>query len=100
MPMYTTLITADRLDGELGTSDYLIIDCRFDRMVTESGRSADIDALRAEFGRSLGTLPERRTVHYCGSGVSACHNVPAQVHALLWFMERVVPRSESLDGDR
>ena len=37
--------------------------------------------LREAFRTSLGTLPDAATVHYCGSGVSACHNVLAQVHA-------------------
>lgn len=37
--------------------------------------------LRKAFLASLGTLPDARTVHYCGSGVSACHNILAQVHA-------------------
>ena len=38
-------------------------------------------ALRQAFTATLGTLPSSTTVHYCGSGVSACHNVLAQVHA-------------------
>ncbi len=38
-------------------------------------------ALREAFISSLGTLPDADTVHYCGSGVSACHNVLAQVYA-------------------
>jgi thiosulfate/3-mercaptopyruvate sulfurtransferase len=37
--------------------------------------------LHEAFQASLGTLPDGATVHYCGSGVSACHNVLAQVHA-------------------
>lgn len=37
--------------------------------------------LHAALQASLGTLPDGETVHYCGSGVSACHNVLAQVHA-------------------
>jgi len=39
------------------------------------------EALNEVFARTLGTLPDSETVHYCGSGVSACHNVLAQVHA-------------------
>jgi len=38
-------------------------------------------ALRQAFEATLGTLPTSASVHYCGSGVSACHNVLAQVHA-------------------
>lgn len=39
--------------------------------------------LRARLTASLGARPDGATVHYCGSGVSACHNVLAQVHAEL-----------------
>ncbi len=38
-------------------------------------------ALREQLTRSLGILPDAATVHYCGSGVSACHNILAQVLA-------------------
>ncbi len=37
--------------------------------------------LKQAFQGSLGTLPGYESVHYCGSGVSACHNVLAQMHA-------------------
>ncbi len=41
------------------------------------GRFKSADQLRQEFGALLsGTAPER-TVHQCGSGVSACHNLLA-----------------------
>lgn len=49
--------------------------------LTEAGKFRTPNALREAFRRSLGTLPDAATVHYCGSGVSACHNVLAQVHA-------------------
>jgi thiosulfate/3-mercaptopyruvate sulfurtransferase len=35
------------------------------------------DVLRAEFAGLLGSTPLDRVVHYCGSGVSACHNLLA-----------------------
>jgi len=35
------------------------------------------DALRREFAALLGTTPLDRVVHYCGSGVTGCHNVLA-----------------------
>jgi thiosulfate/3-mercaptopyruvate sulfurtransferase len=35
------------------------------------------DVLRREFAALLGTTPLDRVVHYCGSGVSACHNMLA-----------------------
>ncbi len=35
------------------------------------------DVLRGEFAQVLGTTPLEEIVHYCGSGVTACHNVLA-----------------------
>lgn len=35
------------------------------------------DMLRREFAELLGTTPLERVVHYCGSGVTACHNILA-----------------------
>lgn len=47
----------------------------------EDGRWAAPEVLTRQWLDSLGTLPGEATVHYCGSGVSACHNVLAQVAA-------------------
>jgi thiosulfate/3-mercaptopyruvate sulfurtransferase len=33
--------------------------------------------LRREYAELLGATPLHRVVHYCGSGVSACHNILA-----------------------
>lgn len=49
--------------------------------LTEDGSFRSPVELRKAFAASLGTLPDGATVHYCGSGVSACHNVLAQVLA-------------------
>lgn len=49
--------------------------------LTADGRFRPAAELRQALAASLGTLPDDTTVHYCGSGVSACHNVLAQVHA-------------------
>ena len=35
------------------------------------------DTLRREFAALLGVTPLDRVVHYCGSGVTGCHNVLA-----------------------
>lgn len=51
------------------------------RNLEQRGRFLEPAALREAFLGSLGTLPGSSTVHYCGSGVTACHNVLAQVHA-------------------
>jgi thiosulfate/3-mercaptopyruvate sulfurtransferase len=53
----------------------------FKRNLAASGEFLSPAALREVFAESLGTLPDATTVHYCGSGVSACHNVLAQLHA-------------------
>lgn len=45
------------------------------------GRFKAPQALRAEFESVLGGVPPARVVHYCGSGVSACHNLFAMTLA-------------------
>lgn len=45
------------------------------------GRFKSADALRAEFLPLLGRVPLAETVHQCGSGVTACHNLLAMEHA-------------------
>lgn len=39
------------------------------------------EALRAQFKQIIGTTAPEQVVHYCGSGVTACHNVLAMEHA-------------------
>jgi thiosulfate/3-mercaptopyruvate sulfurtransferase len=41
------------------------------------GRFKDPSVLRGEFGALLGALAPADAVHYCGSGVTACHNLLA-----------------------
>ena len=41
------------------------------------GRFKDSEALRHEFGALLGDREPGEIVHYCGSGVAACHNALA-----------------------
>lgn len=53
----------------------------FRKNLDASGRFLPPALLKEAFVGSLGTLPDATTVHYCGSGVTACHNVLAQVHA-------------------
>lgn len=45
------------------------------------GSFLDAPALRADFLACLGSVPPARTVHTCGSGVTACHNLLAMEHA-------------------
>jgi thiosulfate/3-mercaptopyruvate sulfurtransferase len=37
--------------------------------------------LRNQFKQLIGTTPPEQVVHYCGSGVTACHNLLAMEHA-------------------
>ena len=45
--------------------------------VSAEGTFKPADALRSEFAKLLGDTPLDEVVHYCGSGVSACHNLLA-----------------------
>jgi thiosulfate/3-mercaptopyruvate sulfurtransferase len=45
------------------------------------GRFKPAAQLRAEFDALLGAATPRTTVHQCGSGVTACHNLLAMEHA-------------------
>jgi thiosulfate/3-mercaptopyruvate sulfurtransferase len=45
--------------------------------VNPDGTFKSADRLRSEFVQVLGDRPPSEVVHYCGSGVSACHNVLA-----------------------
>jgi thiosulfate/3-mercaptopyruvate sulfurtransferase len=45
------------------------------------GRFRPADRLRADFLALLGAEPPQATVHQCGSGVTACHNLLAMEHA-------------------
>ena len=52
------------------------------------------EQLRQRFNATLGTTPAGQVVNYCGSGVTACHNVLALYHAGLG-MTRLYPGSWS-----
>jgi thiosulfate/3-mercaptopyruvate sulfurtransferase len=49
--------------------------------VTDAGTLVNPQELRERLTRSLGGIPADRTVCYCGSGVTACHNLLALEHA-------------------
>jgi thiosulfate/3-mercaptopyruvate sulfurtransferase len=52
-----------------------------DNLDPVTGRFKPAAQLRAEFGALLGTHAAKGTVHQCGSGVTACHNLLAMEHA-------------------
>ena len=47
----------------------------------ENGNFKDAGQLRKEFREMIGDVPPEDTVFYCGSGVTACHNLLAVSHA-------------------
>ena len=53
----------------------------FQQNLTQRGKFREPGDLKQAFTISLGKLAGDESVHYCGSGVSACHNILAQVHA-------------------
>lgn len=48
--------------------------------VDETGRFLPMDQLRARITEAIGDAAGHKVVHYCGSGVSACHNLLAMEH--------------------
>lgn len=49
----------------------------FQRNLDAAGRFESPAALKQEFTAVLGAVPPANVVHYCGSGVTACHNLLA-----------------------
>lgn len=54
---------------------------RFFQLNLREGRFKPADELHAEFEALLAGRPAQSAVHHCGSGVTACHNLLAMVHA-------------------
>lgn len=78
---------ADRYRGENETIDPKAghipgaISAPYAANLGADGRFLPVEALRARFQRLLGETPPEQTVLYCGSGVSAAHNLLAMTHA-------------------
>ncbi len=53
----------------------------YGRNLDEDGRFLPAEELRQQLEAVLKGADPEATVHYCGSGVSACHNLLAQAHA-------------------
>lgn len=77
----------DRFDGTNETIDPQgghipgALNAPFSDNLTADGRFADRASLRRRFESLLAGSGDRRTVCYCGSGVTAAHNILAMVHA-------------------
>jgi len=53
----------------------------FQQNLNEQGLFRTPEELRAQFAASTGDTPPNQIVCYCGSGVTACHNLLALEHA-------------------
>ncbi len=53
----------------------------FQLNLNHEGLFLPADELKNHFKRILGPISPEKTVHYCGSGVTACHNLLAMEHA-------------------
>lgn len=69
--------TVDRVAGHIpGAVNHF-----YKRNLTDEGQMLPPDALRRQFEEVLGGRPAEQLVMYCGSGVTACHNLLAMEHA-------------------
>jgi thiosulfate/3-mercaptopyruvate sulfurtransferase len=53
----------------------------FQSNLDRAGLFLSADSLSKQFKQLIGTTPPEQIVHYCGSGVTACHNVLAMEQA-------------------
>lgn len=81
--------TPERYRGEQESIDFVAghipyaLNRPFQQNLDEKGLFFSPDILRDQFTKLLGNFKSEETVHYCGSGVTACHNVLAMEHAQL-----------------
>lgn len=83
LPLLIDARSADRFRGENETLDPVAghipgaLNRFFRHNLGTDGRFKPAAALRAEFEEALGAATPCDVIHYCGSGVSACHNLLA-----------------------
>ena len=106
-PRSQMIVTADRVAASLRSGDSTLVDARaperyrgetepldktpghipgaanhfFQWNLDERGTFRSADDLREGLQRSIGDVPADRLICYCGSGVTACHNLLALEHA-------------------
>jgi len=79
--------SADRYRGENETLDPVAghipgaISAPFAENLTADGEFRSIEQLQARFKSLFADIPTEQTIFYCGSGVTAAHNVLAVAHA-------------------
>ncbi len=103
--------SADRFRGENETLDPIAghipgaTSAPFAENLTAEGKFRPAEELRARFEGLLGETPTGQAIHYCGSGVTAAHNLLAMAHAGLdgaklyagsWSEWIVTPRTKDL----
>jgi thiosulfate/3-mercaptopyruvate sulfurtransferase len=67
----------DRVAGHIpGAANH-----HYKQNLADDGTMLPPEKLRDQFTRTLGGHPPAQTIMYCGSGVSACHNLLAMEHA-------------------
>jgi thiosulfate/3-mercaptopyruvate sulfurtransferase len=107
LPRAAMMATIDEVAGIRGRADWRLVDARaperfrgetvtidpkaghipgavnhfFKWNVNDSGLFRSPEDLRERLQRTLGDIPPDRVVCYCGSGVTACHNLLALEHA-------------------
>jgi thiosulfate/3-mercaptopyruvate sulfurtransferase len=100
-------LIVDQMEAALGDSSVLLVDARaperfegrsepldrtaghipgavnhfYKRNVTDEGVMLPVETLREQFAALLGDRSPDQVVMYCGSGVTACHNLLAMEHA-------------------
>ena len=53
----------------------------FQLNIDNKGLFLPADSLHSQFKKLIGSTEPEQVVHYCGSGVTACHNLLAMEHA-------------------
>ena len=74
MTKFSTLIDPASLAPHIASDDWVVVDCRFDLAQPEAGEQWYLEG-------HIPGAPPQEVVMYCGSGVTACHNLLALEHA-------------------
>ena len=81
--------TPERYRGEIEPIDFVAghipyaLNRPFQLNLDKAGFFLPIEKLHADFQALIGNTKAENVVHYCGSGVTACHNLLAMEHASL-----------------
>jgi thiosulfate/3-mercaptopyruvate sulfurtransferase len=79
--------TPERFRGEVEPIDFVAghipyaLNRPFQSNLDKSGLFLSTEKLHSQFQLLIGNMPPENVVHYCGSGVTACHNLLAMEYA-------------------